>query len=294
MLDIRALLSAEDGAVVLDALDAIARRDTAERADAPYSDNAEANDPRAAWRADALVAIAESVIRAGGEPGAQNTTHRLVIHVDVTTLVDGDPRGRCHVEDGPGLPASVMRRLGCDAEVLAVVERNGVPIGVGRARRTVSGRLRRALEIRDRHCRYPGCGVPAARTHAHHVRHWADLGPTELPNLVALCSFHHRRTHDGAFSVVAGADGDWRFLTPSGRPIGVTHVAPVTAPGSVDLRQLLETTEPITATTAMARDAGSRVEMAYVIEVLRYVCDGRRDRGSPPPPPEVPEHCAPT
>jgi hypothetical protein len=62
----------------------------------------------------------------------------------------------------------------------------------------------------------------------------------------------------------------------------------------VDLRQLLETTEPITATTAMARDAGSRVEMAYVIEVLRYVCDGRRDRGSPPPPPAVPEHRAPT
>jgi hypothetical protein len=296
MLDLRALLSAEDGGVVLAALDAVARRDAAERASAPASDNAEAKDPQAASRADALVGIAESVVGANDRvgAGASSASHRLVVHVDATTLLGDDLRGRSHVEDGSGLPASVIRRLGCDTEVVAVLERNGAPIGVGRARRTISGRLRRALQMRDRHCRYPGCGVPAARTHGHHIRHWADQGRTDLDNLVSLCGFHHRRIHDGAFSVTAGAGGERRFLTASGRLIGGTQVAPVAVAGSRDLRQLLETTEPITATTAMARDAGSRVDMSYVIEVLRYICDGRRDRGSPPPSAGSPERNGPT
>ncbi|HYA01174.1 MAG TPA: HNH endonuclease signature motif containing protein, partial [Candidatus Binatia bacterium] len=64
---------------------------------------------------------------------------------------------------------------------------DGLPIDVGRRRRMVSARLRRALESRDRFCRFPGRAVPARMTHAHHVRNWAAGGRTDLRNLVSLC-----------------------------------------------------------------------------------------------------------
>nr|CRL57742.1 site-specific integrase [Mycolicibacterium fortuitum subsp. fortuitum DSM 46621 = ATCC 6841 = JCM 6387] len=38
-------------------------------------------------------------------------------------------------------------------------ERQGQPVGVGRSTRTISRRLRRALEHRDRCCVVPGCGA---------------------------------------------------------------------------------------------------------------------------------------
>jgi hypothetical protein len=31
---------------------------------------------------------------------------------------------------------------------------------------------------------------------AHHIRHWADGGPTSMDNLVLLCGHHHRVSHD--------------------------------------------------------------------------------------------------
>ena len=64
-------------------------------------------------------------------------------------------------------------------------ERHGQPIGAGRTTRTISRRLRRALEHR-----HPACGARLGATrglHAHHIRHWEDGGPTELTNLVLVC-----------------------------------------------------------------------------------------------------------
>ncbi|HEV3123646.1 MAG TPA: DUF222 domain-containing protein, partial [Candidatus Dormibacteraeota bacterium] len=183
MVELTALLPADDASVVLRALEAVAERDARERSGVVAADERQPDhDPRAASRADALVSICEQVLAhgAGADGSVGASPHRLVVHVDAGTLVSGDAGGRCHVEDGPGLPPSVARRLGCDTEVVAVVERDGVPVDVGRSRRIVSGRLRRALQVRDRNCRFPGRGVPAARTHGHHVRHWADGGRTDL------------------------------------------------------------------------------------------------------------------
>jgi hypothetical protein len=274
MIELRALLPADDGALVLRALDAVREREAAERAAAARPDRDAVLEPRAAERADALVSICEQVL-SGGE-ARDASPHRLVVHVDTATLVSGDPRSRCHVEHGSGLPASVARRLGCDTELVAVVERDGVPIGVGRSRRVVTGRLRHALQVRDRHCRFPGCGVPASHTHGHHIRHWADGGRTELRNLLSLCGFHHRRLHDGEYTVAAGSKGTFRFVTAQGKPIADPDAPPlVTTPGTADLRTLLHSTEPITASSAYAPDAGMRLDLSYITGVLSDACAAR-------------------
>jgi hypothetical protein len=95
--------------------------------------------------------------------------------------------------------------LTCDATGEVWFERGGEVIGSGRSTRTISRRLRRALEHRDRSCAVPGCGATRG-LHAHHIRHWEDGGETELHNLVLLCPYHHRLHHRGIITITGPAD----------------------------------------------------------------------------------------
>jgi hypothetical protein len=129
-------------------------------------------------------------------PHGQRTT--VVVHLDVDKKL-----GAVHL--GPLLPDSERQYLTCDATADVWFERNGEVIGAGRSTRTISRRLRRALEHRDRSCAVPGCGATRG-LHAHHIEHWEDGGETELHNLVLLCPFHHRLHHRGDITITGPAD----------------------------------------------------------------------------------------
>jgi hypothetical protein len=74
---------------------------------------------------------------------------------------------------------------------------DGTVLDVGRRRRTVGPGLRRALEVRDGGCRFPGCGLRF--TEAHHLKHWGEGGETKLENLVLLCRlFRIRNNEEGS------------------------------------------------------------------------------------------------
>ena len=75
----------------------------------------------------------------------------------------------------------------------------------------VSGSTRRALNLRDRHCAWPGCDRPANWTAAHHLKHWTRGGPTDLDNLVLLCHRHHWMVHEGGWQLLKDDEG--RLLT---------------------------------------------------------------------------------
>ena len=91
---------------------------------------------------------------------------------------------------------------------------------LGRTQRTVTARLRRALEVRDRHCAFPGCHVDVSRTHGHHVREWEDGGETAISNTVLLCVRHHHAVHEGGWTITPTdgidphATGCWTFTPP--------------------------------------------------------------------------------
>lgn len=111
---------------------------------------------------------------------------------------DGES-GEGHVSEldhiGPVDPA-VARRVVCDAGIRRIVMAGrSEPLDVGRQTPVVSPSMRRAVIIRDRHCRFPGCDRPHTWCDAHHVVHWADGGPTAVPNLILLCRRHHRMVH---------------------------------------------------------------------------------------------------
>ena len=88
-------------------------------------------------------------------------------------------------------------------------------LSVGRRTRTIPPHIRRALEERDRGCRFPGCGCRF--TEAHHVKHWADGGETSLRNTLLLCRRHHRAVHEGQVKVSVATDGTMVFFTRSGK-----------------------------------------------------------------------------
>ena len=95
--------------------------------------------------------------------------------------------------------------------------------------RTIPPHIRRALEERDRGCRFPGCGCQF--TEAHHVKHWADGGETSLRNTLLLCRRHHRAVHEGRVKVSVNSDGTVLFFTPKGRMLVDAPRAPKAAHG---------------------------------------------------------------
>ena len=277
MLRIVALLPPEDGAVVQAALEAVVGSGAL-----PEREGDPADEPWAARRGDALVAICEHA-QAAAPDGlvAAPDAVQLVVHVDVGVLTGERPDGRCHLEDGSPLSAAVARRLGCDCEVVAITERDGLPIDVGRRRRLFTGKQRRALQARDRTCRYPGCQVPARRTRAHHIRPWWMGGQTNLANGLSLCGWHHARLHDGEYRV-RWEDGEVRFERPDGTEIAPPRRPPLRPGGGAHLRRRhRDRGSAIDAGTPVAGWRGERGDRQYIADVYAEASASLRARAGP-------------
>ena len=99
----------------------------------------------------------------------------------------------------PGEPicAETARRLACDAGIIPVLlGSRSQPLDIGRLTRVVPTALRRAVELRDRTCRFPACDRPPNWCDCHHLQHWTHGGATCLTNLILLCRFHHSLVHE--------------------------------------------------------------------------------------------------
>ena len=168
-------------------------------------------------RADALAEICRQWLASRDRPMVGGERPHLVVTVDLETLV-GRPGGAGALDDAGSVTSETARRLACDAEITRVVAGpSSEPLELGRRTKVVPPGLRRAVTVRDRGCRFPGCGRPPGWCDAHHVRHWADGGETDLSNLVLLCRPHHRAIHRG-FGVRM-VDGVPVFARPDGTPI---------------------------------------------------------------------------
>ena len=196
-LVLRARLPALAGAMVMKALEAARERLPRVAAQSP---DAAAPVHRERQRADALALMAEIFLQDPERDLATADRHQIVVHVDAETLRTG-AAGRCELEHGPSVPVETVRRLGCDASLVLLRESaTGEPLDVGRKTRSIPPAIRRALNARDRGCRFPGC-THARYLDAHHVEHWARGGATKLPNLIALCRYHHRRVHEDGVTI---------------------------------------------------------------------------------------------
>lgn len=129
-----------------------------------------------------------------------------------------EPRLVAPAELGSGVPLapSVLERLVCDSEVSRVVfGPAGEVLDVGRAQRSFSKQLRRAVVARDRTCAYPGCSAHPNLCEVHHVRWWSRGGDTSVENGVLLCWYHHDLVHQRGLRITWRPFG-WEFRRADG------------------------------------------------------------------------------
>ena len=184
-------------------------------------------------KADALGVVAGRALDgdrtrgSGTGSGAGRARPLVMLHVDEAVLkgealvaestAESDPHdARSELEDGTRVSAETSRRLSCDAAVVRVGHgADGRVTGAGACTRTIPASVRRAVEARDRGCRFPGCG--SRFVDVHHVVHWARGGRHTLDNLVTLCARHHRWVHEGGARVSVDRAGQVVFNAPRGK-----------------------------------------------------------------------------
>jgi len=222
-------LTAEQGALLQKALDLGVEQLFQEQKDVPEEVEAEEerrhplNEPFSdtfpARRSDALARMAEAFLASTHSQAGGGDAWLVNIHTNVDTLMADGEGATSELENGGHVSAETSRRLACDASVVHWLDSHkGEPLSIGRKSRTIPPAIRRALQRRDRGCRFPGCACTRF-VDAHHIHHWADGGETNMDNLVLLCRRHHRLVHEEGYGISAGAFGEITFTLPDGRVV---------------------------------------------------------------------------
>lgn len=239
-LGLSAKLDPEHGALLVSAIESVARREKITHA--------------AALTRIAEIALAALNASDGPAPSLRGSEYAaIVVRLDadrIPTEADDDTdKSQSEVEDrsrerrpaqphariakGPGLPDATVKRLLCSGRIRAIVTSDGATedpddsryrwrsgvLDVGANRRLVSDKQFRALIERDGAC----CSVPGCRStaglEAHHVRHWVYGGKTVMTNLVLLCRAHHHALHEHEFRILALGGARFRYLRADGREL---------------------------------------------------------------------------
>ena len=192
-----------------------------------------------------------------------------VVHVDAPVLADPDQPGQSLLENGARVSAETSRCIACDASLVVMQHgRDGRAVEVGARTRTIPPAIRRALHHRDRGCRFPGCGVRFGQ--GHHIRHWANGGPTTLSNLALLCRRHHRAVHEEGYQLDRQPGGELRFRRPDGQVVPEVPAPPAVPRDPVHALRARNEADGVHlhARTAMPGWLGERLDVGYAISVL--------------------------
>jgi len=205
------LLDPAAGATLTGVLDYLAPPDPEDAEDGPRS--------LSQRRADALADLAAHY--ANGLDPAGNPPNINVV-VDVAAL-SGDPLdallNRRHVDGIGHITQATLEQIGCSATVTRVVMAGrSVVLDMGRKVRLATAAQRRALAVRDQHCRFPSCLRMPQWCDAHHIDSWLLQGTTDLPNLILLCRRHHTLIHQTRWTITRKVDGTVTFTHPARAP----------------------------------------------------------------------------
>ncbi|TME18300.1 MAG: DUF222 domain-containing protein [Chloroflexi bacterium] len=155
--------------------------------------------------ADALIELAQHGRKAS-----------LMVTTSLETLLNAAGASSAEVEFSTPFSTRTVERLASDCTLTRVLlSHESAGLDVGRGRRVVSPSQRRALQLRDGGCCWPGCERPASWTDAHHLIHWVRGGTTDLGNLVLLCYRHHWMVHEGGWQIVRTDDGRFMNVAPA-------------------------------------------------------------------------------
>jgi hypothetical protein len=223
MYDVKGLLMPEDVAHVRAALDHIAG--------AAYAD--ETGRPHHTRIADAFTELCQAY-NAGTVTGGRERP-KVLITVPFETIVERAAARGVIIGLDETISAETVRKMCCDAELNRVVTQGRSTIlDYGTTTRLASDAQYYALVARDGGCRWPGCDRPPGWTQVHHIDEvFLDDGPTDMANLVLLCSTHHTLIHQQHWKLVGNAH-DLSVHKPDGTLIP----APCRGPAFTNPQQL--------------------------------------------------------
>lgn len=170
-------------------------------------------------RADALVDLAagdrdpnafepNAIEPASAELTGRATGVRTTVDVvvDLQTLEDHDPTAiaaiRAEFASGQPISRPVLDQLLCDASYRRLLtDGESVVLDYSRSTADITPALRRAIQRRDRHCRFAGCDRPSHWCDVHHLVPRRSGGPTTERNLALVCRFHHTLIHQSGWQL---------------------------------------------------------------------------------------------
>jgi hypothetical protein len=165
-----------------------------------------------------LRALALFAITAGNGAGRVGRIE-LSILIDAKTLLDGLPHDHTVIDLGLGfdLPVETIRRMACCADITPIiVGADGVHLELGRTTRLANRAQRRALRAMYRGCAVPGCCVAWDCVIIHHLKYFRNNGPTDIANLLPLCTKHHHLAHEGGWKLTLDTQRNLTITKPHG------------------------------------------------------------------------------
>ncbi len=179
-------------------------------------------------RAHALASLIHRGVGAG-----PNTAPPEILVIDAATLTTGlHAHSVSETSSGAALPPETIRRAMCNCTINHVLLSglDGQVLNAGRQNRVATRAQRRALRAMYASCAFDNCTASFDHCQIHHITPWEQLGPTNLANLIPLCSHHHHLVHEGRWRLDLRLDRTLIITQPDGQhyktiPLASKHLA---------------------------------------------------------------------
>jgi hypothetical protein len=171
---------------------------------------------------DAFEDACGRLLQLGDRPAVGGIPASVIVTIGLEELLA--KAGIAETTDGTQLSSTQLLRIADQAQIWpTIIDRNGVPLALGRTRRIASRGQTMALTAREGGCSFPGCDHPPQWCDRHHIIDWIDGAPTDLDNLTLLCRYHHTHFLQKGWTCSMNADGlpEWippRWIDPQQRP----------------------------------------------------------------------------
>lgn len=213
MIRLRGRFDAERGSILMGRLQSQVEAMFHSGAVAEVDPGIEPNDNLRATALFDLLAAGVEALRGGGRVAPARA--EVVVMIDWDTLRTGvHQHSTCRTSAGAELPVDAVRRMACDAGIVPMVMNgDGEVLDVGRSKRLATAVQRKAIFAMYTSCAIPECRVNIEHCVPHHIDWWEHGGPTDMNNLIPLCSRHHHAVHEGG----------WKLEMRAGRKLCVTR-----------------------------------------------------------------------
>ena len=162
---------------------------------------------------DALEEACARLLKAADQPSVGGIPASVIVTISIDDLLA--KAGLADTADGTQLTSDQLLRIADEADIWpTIINRNGVPLALGRTRRLASAGQTMALIARDAGCSFPGCTHPPAWCDRHHILDWILGGLTDLENLTLLCRYHHTHFLQKGWRCQLNVDGLPEWIPP--------------------------------------------------------------------------------